>query len=72
MTAGRLTCRWCDYSVPTFYVQKNGKTASGFARLRSHQEDAHPEQDDAISAQADRLDAELETELAEQAERDAR
>jgi hypothetical protein len=69
---GRLTCRWCNYSVPAIYTGRDGKVRSGFPRLRSHQEGSHPEQDDALSAAAMEHEAEIEREIAAQAERDAR
>lgn len=50
-----LKCRWCDYTVPAWYTQKNGRRRSGWGRLVEHVADHHAGEPDAARF-LDRLD----------------
>ncbi len=47
-----LRCRWCSYSTPKFYVGQDGKTRSGWGRLLAHQDSEHPDEREALQAEA--------------------
>jgi hypothetical protein len=54
----RVKCRWCDWSRPMYWTNRNGKARSGFDSLKQHVDDEHVAEALAIE---ERLDAEAES-----------
>lgn len=46
MSAGRLKCAFCPFSVAAYYTRQDGVRKSGWPRLEAHIEDEHPEEVD--------------------------